>query len=158
MFLEQYIGLCFVLTGDPRIHIVPGMTSLQILFLREHNRIATILGKMNPHWTDETVFQETRKIVMAINQHITYMEYLPVILGPGHMKEYDLYSSPKGFNTVYNPKVDATMANSFGAAAFRFGHSQVSNFVELVDKHKQMVVMKVEETFNRPTAVRTPTQ
>ena len=69
------------------------------------------------------------------------------------MKEYGLFPTPLGYNTEYNPKVDATMANSFGVAAFRFGHSQVSNFVELIDKHKQMIVMKVEETFNRPTAV-----
>ena len=67
----------YVLSGDSRIHVVPGLASIQILMLREHNRIAVILDHVNPHWDDETTFQETRKIISAINQQITYTEYLP---------------------------------------------------------------------------------
>ena len=143
--------LCFL--GDPRVHVVPGLASTQILFLREHNHIAAILGKINPHWDDEIIFQEARKVVIAINQHITYMEYLPLVVGHAHMKAYSLYSSPMGYATVYNPKADATMANAFGVAAFRFGHSQVPGDVALVNNHQQRAVLKVEETFNRPTTV-----
>ena len=143
----------FVFVGDSRIHIVPGQASTQILFLREHNRIAAILGKINPRWNDELIFQETRKIVIGMNQHIAYSEYLPLILGPAHMKEYELYSTPIGHNTVYNPSVDATMANAFGVAAFRFGHSQVPGDVALTNAHHQTMSLRIEETFNRPTTV-----
>ncbi|KAK3603011.1 hypothetical protein CHS0354_037758 [Potamilus streckersoni] len=139
--------------GDNRIHVVPGLATIQIIFLREHNRIATFLGNINSHWDDETIFQETRKIVAAIVQHVVYMEYLPHILGPIIMKKYGLYSTPKGFNTVYNPTVDPTTANAFGAAAYRFGHTLIPGELILYNHLLLQKAIKIEHAFNRPTAL-----
>ena len=63
--------MCIVV-GDFRANVDPPLTSLHTLFLREHNRVAYRLGKINPHWSDEDIFQETRKILMAEMQQITY--------------------------------------------------------------------------------------
>ena len=62
------------------------LVSLQNLFFNEHNRIAEVLmtefkGKVAEGDLDEVVYQETRRIVVAVMQHITYTEWLPVILG-----------------------------------------------------------------------------
>lgn len=68
-------------TGDVRTNQNPGLAILQIILLREHNRIADVLQQQNPHWDDELTFQESRKINIAQFQHISYYEWLPIFLG-----------------------------------------------------------------------------
>jgi peroxidase len=69
------------MTGDVRVNEQPLLVSLTTIFAREHNRIATQLSAIHRDWSDEAVYQETRRIVIAEFQHITYNEFLPVLLG-----------------------------------------------------------------------------
>ncbi|XP_059471653.1 peroxidase-like [Neocloeon triangulifer] len=109
--------------GDLRVNEQPGLTSLHILFLREHNRVAKALSGLNPTWSDEQLFQEARRIVIAEIQHITLREFLPVVLGPDVYKVFEF----NGTHTGYDETVDPTIPNSFAAAAYRFGHSLVQD-------------------------------
>ena len=52
---------CF-LAGDPRVNEQTVLAMVHTLFVREHNRIASELGKINPHWDDETLFQVKSKV------------------------------------------------------------------------------------------------
>lgn len=67
--------------GDPRANQHWGIAMYQTIFTRFHNYLAAILEKLNPEWTDEVLYQETRKCVGAINQLLFYRDYLPVLLG-----------------------------------------------------------------------------
>lgn len=51
------------------------------VWMREHNRVTDFLIKINPHWEDERLYQETRRVVIAEMQHVVYNEFLPLLLG-----------------------------------------------------------------------------
>lgn len=72
-----------------RVNQNPQLTILQIILLREHNRIADALTSLNPHWDDETTFQEARKIAVAEYQHINYYEWLPIFIGNFFLNIYN---------------------------------------------------------------------
>ena len=67
-----------------------GLASLHTVLVREHNRLASLLETVNPHWDEETLYQEARKMVGAEIQHITYNEFLPMMLGKEVMHQHDL--------------------------------------------------------------------
>lgn len=110
-------SLCF-LAGDVRVNEQVGLTTMHTVWYREHNRIADLLSQLNPHWDEETLYQESRLIVMAEWQHVVFTEYVPKIVGVNEWKAAGVY-------TDYNDTVDVSILNSFATAAFRFGHSQI---------------------------------
>lgn len=113
---------CFT-GGDSRLRQHPLLTVMHTLWLREHNRVANALfAKFGASKSSEFYFQEARRIVIAELQHITYAEYLPVILGPKAL-----------FVGAYNDKSDPAVFNEFSAAAFRMGHSQLRSFIRLYE-------------------------
>ncbi|XP_047564948.1 myeloperoxidase [Lutra lutra] len=116
---------CF-LAGDMRSSEMPELTSMHTLFLREHNRLATELKRLNPCWDGERLYQEARKIVGAMIQIITYRDYLPLVLGPQAMRKY--LPSYRG----YNDSVDPRIANVF-TNAFRYGHTLIQPFMFRLD-------------------------
>lgn len=104
------------IAGDLRVNEQVGLTSMHTLFVREHNRLATEIAAENPDFDGDRIYEEARKIVGAQMQVITYNEFLPALLGPGSLSQYN----------GYDPDINASILNIFSTAAYRFGHSALS--------------------------------
>lgn len=113
------------LAGDRRANENLALTSLQTLFMREHNRLVGDLAARYPESSDEELYQGARKIVGAQIQKITYDEFLPSLLGPDALPEYE----------GYKPDTDASIHNIFASAAFRMGHSQVGRAIRRIEEN-----------------------
>ena len=112
---------CF-LAGEFRVNEQIVLTIMHTVWFREHNRIARELGRLNSHWDDERIYQEARRIVGALIQKITYIDYLPKIFGK---KVYNIVVGPY---RKYDLRIDPGVLNSFATAAYRYGHTLIRPF------------------------------
>jgi Animal haem peroxidase/Cellulose binding domain len=98
-----------VVAGDTRANENVGITAIQTLLAREHNRIVDSLPSS---LSEEAKFQIARRVVIAEQQYITYNEFLPAmgIRLPAY--------------AGYKPNVDASLSNEFATTAYRI-HSMV---------------------------------
>jgi peroxidase len=83
---------------------------------------------VNPHWEDNRLFSEARRILIAVYQHINYDQYIPSIIGRRGSARFELVptEASKYFHG-YDPYVNPSISNEFSTAAMRFGHSTVNN-------------------------------
>jgi len=114
------------LAGDERALEQPGLTSLHILFLREHNRICDALLSCGLT-SDEEIYQQARKKVGALLQSITYNEFLPA-LGI-QLPDYE------GYDNTIQPNI----LNAFATAAFRLGHTMVTDELLLYNNEGELL-------------------
>ena len=111
------------LAGDVRANENVALCALHTLWVREHNRIAESILAGNSSLTDEQIYQQTKSIVVAQLQAITYNEFLPALLGPDAIQPY----------VGYDPTVDPGISNVFSTGAYRFGHSMLSSELQRLD-------------------------
>ncbi|XP_016373255.1 dual oxidase 1-like [Sinocyclocheilus rhinocerous] len=81
-----------------------------IIWFRYHNYLASKLHKEHPSWSDEELFQNARKRVIATFQNLAFYEWLPAYLG-----------IPVTSYPGYQKYVDPGISAEFEAAAVRFG-------------------------------------
>uniref|UniRef100_A0A3Q4BDG5 NAD(P)H oxidase (H2O2-forming) n=1 Tax=Mola mola TaxID=94237 RepID=A0A3Q4BDG5_MOLML len=82
-----------------------------IIWFRYHNYVASKLHEEHPEWSDEVLFQNARKTVVATFQNIAVYEWLPAYLGDKKLPPYP----------GYQKFVDPGVSPEFQAAAIRFG-------------------------------------
>ncbi|KYR00934.1 peroxinectin [Tieghemostelium lacteum] len=129
--------------GERRGNENPGLMSLHVIFLREHNRMAKVFKGKHSEWSDEDIFQHTRSCVIEQIQKITYEEYLPIVLG-GPLPSY----------SGYNPDLSPLVSNEFTTAAFRYGHSEVGPNIEYIDENGQrMSPLPIRHSYFNPKAM-----
>lgn len=112
--------------GDVRANEQVGLTTLHTLFVREHNRICRQLKQQGMN-DDEEMYQIARKWVGALIQSITYREFLPA-----------LGVQVKNYNG-YRQNVRPDISNIFATAAYRIGHTMVTEELLLRDDQCRVV-------------------
>ena len=134
----------FFVAGDVRANENVLLVAMHTLFAREHNRLCDSLVQVHPEWTDEQLFQHTRKLIGGLIQAITYNEWLPVM--GVHLPEYEGYKTD----------VDPSISNVFSAAAFRFGHTLLNSTLLRLDADGQPIPegnLSLKEAFFEPTEI-----
>lgn len=145
---------CFV-AGDSRVNELTGLVTTHAMFLREHNRVAKLLWSLNPNWSDEKIYQEARRVVIAEIQHITYNEWLPLIVGPIIMRDFKLELSRTngGYSLDYDLDTDPSIINEFAGAAYRL-HSLVQGAFNFQTEDGQLIQQfKLRHIFNNPASL-----
>lgn len=126
---------CFA-SGDPRANENLHLTTMHLLWARQHNQLSQKLSQINPQWNDETLYQEARRIVGAQLQHITYNEFVPIIIGDHELVKRNIKILKQGFKVFDSSKVDPSIANSFSSASFRFAHTLLPGLMKMTDEEK----------------------
>ncbi|CAN7998946.1 unnamed protein product, partial [Ixodes hexagonus] len=137
-------------SGDERVNEQLALTVMHTLWMREHNKIAGHFAEMNPHWDDETLYQEARHLLVAEVQHIVINEWLPMIIGPDTVKKYGLVPA-QGYYDGYSSKVNAGIRQAFQSAVFRFGHSLLPDVTERYNKfHEKLEAIRLSRLLRQP--------
>lgn len=136
------------LAGDVRSNEQPGLTAMHTLFVREHNRLAEVVRKLRPYYSDEDIYQAARRLVIAEIQIITYEEFLPAAIGPRALPRY------RG----YDPSREPSIMTEFSGAAYRFGHTAVSPVLQRVDRRGRTIpegALSLRQAFfNAPSIIK----
>jgi peroxidase len=119
-------------SGDSRVDENPELTDISTMFVREHNYWVGVLAAENPTWTGDQLYNMAKAITTAEYQNIIYTEYLPALLGPNAVNPY----------TGYDPTVNPQVTQEFSTAAFRVGHSQVSDAQQGIDNYGNVTFMQ----------------
>lgn len=93
--------------------------------MRFHNLLADVMSVNYPSLSDEAVYQEVRKINIAILQAIIYEEWLPQLLGDKTLPAYT------GFNEHIHPEV----SHLFEATIPLYFYTQTTSFVFKLDSN-----------------------
>lgn len=137
------------------------------MFIRLHNFLCDVLSWMNPTWDDTILFQESRRLLIAMYQHIVYFEFLPILIGiyliaiyermleyenfviknPSLLRlgydyaiKYDLMPKKNKLQDTYDPAINPNTVNSFATAAFRYFHVLFPSSIRY-SSNKQLIAL-----------------
>ncbi|XP_064614515.1 LOW QUALITY PROTEIN: chorion peroxidase-like [Liolophura sinensis] len=126
--LRQFKGGLLMMSVPQQLPIIPhGNTQATMQGYAFYATDCKDLARRHRDWMTKGFFRETRRIIIAMIQHITFAEYLPAILGPDLIQKYELGHLNDGHYTGYDATHNPSLANSFATVAMRFGHTSVIN-------------------------------
>lgn len=132
-------------SGDVRAMVMPTLALWHSVFIRFHNYVADRLNASMPTATDETLYQESRRIVKAVYQNIAFNEWLPLFVGTDVAEQRGV-SCPAGGDCRgrYDPNTDPSNLNEFAAGAYRMYHANIPELVNMYDQSECAVIEKLK--------------
>ncbi|KAJ8915169.1 hypothetical protein NQ315_000421 [Exocentrus adspersus] len=127
--------------------------ALYSAILREHNRVAINLAQLNKHWDDEQLFLESKRIVTAEIQHITFNEYLPIVLGEEAILHSELELKTHGRFSKYSSAKRAGVYNEVAMTALPALLSMLPNSLmnETVETFAEMIDVLITTPAQSPS-------
>ncbi|XP_069758681.1 dual oxidase 2-like [Narcine bancroftii] len=123
-------------SGNSAINENPFIMAENIVWFRYHNYLASQFKAQNPLWSDEDIFQQVRKWVIATFQNIALYEWLPKHLG----KSISKYQGYKKF-------IDPGISPEFQVAALKSVATMVPPGVYM--RNRTCGFRRVRNIFNR---------
>lgn len=111
----------FFVAGDTRCNENIALTAIHTLFVREHNRLCDNIKSSNPNYSEEEIFQQARRQIIALMQKITFNDFLPILLGNNSISPYQ----------GYNKNIDPSIATEFSTVGYRLGHTMISSTLDV---------------------------
>lgn len=143
--LNPFISpLDHIVAGDGRVNENITLTSVHTIWARNHNFHVSNLEASGFVGTEQELFQAAKLINETEYQRIIYTEFADVLLGG--MRG----SGSHGWDG-YNPNADPGISHEFAAAAYRFGHSLVTQTVQVKDANGQITDVALFDAFLNPT-------
>ncbi|QYX56459.1 hypothetical protein K1T73_15610 [Roseovarius sp. SCSIO 43702] len=136
------------IAGDGRANENFALTSVHTIWARNHNFHVENLLQQGFEGTDEEVFQAAKMLNESDYQRVVFQEFADKLLGG--LRNPDGSTDNHGWGG-YNPDVDARISHEFGAAAYRFGHSLVSQTVRLEGPDGTPIDVPLFDAFLNPS-------
>uniref|UniRef100_A0AC35U7B1 Peroxidase n=1 Tax=Rhabditophanes sp. KR3021 TaxID=114890 RepID=A0AC35U7B1_9BILA len=144
---------CFK-SGSKDVNMYPGVTALRTTLVKYHNYVVLQLRIVNPSWSDEKLFQEGKKIVVAQLQFITYHEFLPILLGKHSMIKFNLKLQKSGYDSNYDINVNPNTFNEVSIILTPLVMSMLGEQIRTVDEKGWITNdFLISEMFNDPAFI-----
>lgn len=120
-----------------RLTSVPVSAIWPTIFGRNHNNLCEGLAAINPSWCDEKLFQEARRINIAIFQNL--------IIGGTVVEQL----AKKKINVTYDEEVNPSTSLEFTTGAYRFLHYYLNSYMKLITEAGEVTEIPFSDTFGR---------
>ena len=132
-----------IVAGDGRANENISLTAVHTIWARNHNYHVENLIDHGFAGTPEEIYQAAKMINEAEYQRVVFTEFTDKLLGG--MKGSGSHGHDK-----YNPDADPGISHEFAAAAYRFGHSLVSQNLTVLDGNGGVTDVPLLEAFLNP--------
>ena len=130
--------------GDGRANENVSLTAMHTIWARNHNFHVENLIDAGFQGTAEEIFQAAKILNEAEYQRVVFDEFADTLLG-------GIKGSGSHGHSDYNPDATASISHEFAAAAYRFGHSLISDTLTVIGEDGQPRQVALVDAFLNPT-------